>query len=120
MESMSFVGPTAFWLDAFLYYSDGTKRLTFGMAMLPGVVLGASLSAWRSQTFRWESFSQTADLVRHVLGGLLMGAGGVLAVGCTFGQGLSGLSTLNLGSFLATAGIVLGAVLTLRWQMAHD
>ena len=49
-----------------------------------------------------------------------MGAGGVLAVGCTFGQGLSGLSTLNLGSFLATAGIVLGAVLTLRWQMAHD
>jgi uncharacterized membrane protein YedE/YeeE len=120
MESMSFVGPTAFWLDAFLYYSDGTKRLTFGMAMLPGVVLGASLSAWRSHTFRWESFSQTADLVRHVLGGLLMGAGGVLAVGCTFGQGLSGLSTLNLGSFLATAGIVLGAVLTLRWQMAHD
>ena len=49
-----------------------------------------------------------------------MGVGGVMALGCTFGQGLSGLSTLNLGSVLATAGIVLGAVLTLKWQMAHD
>lgn len=120
MESMSFVGPVGFWLDAFLYYSDGTKRISFGMAMLPGVVLGSALSAWRSGSFRWEGFTRTADLVRHLLGGVLMGVGGVMALGCTFGQGLSGLSTLNLGSLLATAGIVLGAVLTLKWQMAHD
>jgi uncharacterized protein len=120
MESMSFVGPVGFWLDAWLYYSDGTKRLSFGMAMLPGVVLGAAWSAWRSRTFRWEGFTQTADLVRHLLGGSLMGVGGVMAMGCTFGQGLSGLSTLSLGSLLATAGMVLGAVLTLKWQMAHD
>lgn len=120
MESMSFVGPVGFWLDAWLYYSDGTKRVSFGMAMLPGVVLGAAWSAWRSGTFRWEGFTQTADLVRHLLGGSLMGVGGVLAMGCTFGQGLSGLSTLSLGSLLATVGIVLGAVLTLKWQMRHD
>ncbi|MBD8051188.1 YeeE/YedE family protein [Limnohabitans radicicola] len=120
MESMSFVGPVGFWLDAFMYYSDGTKRVSFGMAMLPGVVLGAALSAWRSGSFRWEGFTQPQDLVRHLVGGVLMGVGGVMALGCTFGQGLSGLSTLNLGSVLATAGIVLGAVLTLKWQMAHD
>ena len=120
MESMSFVGPVAFWLDAFLYFSDGSKRVNFGMAMLPGVVLGAAWSAWRSGSFRWEGFTQTADLGRHLTGGVLMGIGGVMAMGCTFGQGLSGLSTLNLGSFLATGGIVLGAVMTLKWQMAHD
>lgn len=120
MESMSFVGPVGFWLDAFLYFSDGTKRVNFGMAMLPGVLLGTAFSAWREGSFRWEGFTQTTDLVRHLSGGLLMGVGGVMALGCTFGQGLSGLSTLNLGSLLATAGIVLGAVLTLKWQMAHD
>lgn len=120
MESMSFVGPVGFWLDALLYYSDGSKRISFGMAMLPGVILGAAWGARRSSTFRWEGFTQTADLVRHLLGGVFMGVGGVMAMGCTFGQGLSGLSTLSLGSLLATAGIVLGAVLTLKWQMAHD
>lgn len=119
MESMSFVGPVGFWLDAWLYYSDGTKRVSFGMVMLPGVVLGAAWHAWRSGTFRWEGFTQTGDLVRHLVGGLLMGVGGIMAMGCTLGQGLSGLSTLSLGSVLATAGIVLGAVLTLKWQMAH-
>ena len=120
MESMSFVGPVGFWLDGFLYYSDGTKRLSFGMATLPGVLLGSAFSAWRSGTFRWEGFTQTADLARHLVGGVLMGVGGVMALGCTFGQGLSGLSTLNIGSLLASASIVLGAVLTLKWQMAHD
>lgn len=120
MESMSFVGPVGFWLDAWLYYSDGTKRISFGMAMLPGVVLGAAWAAWRSGTFRWEGFTQPTDLMRHLLGGFLMGVGGVMAMGCTLGQGLSGLSTLSLGSVLATAGIVMGAVLTLKWQMAHD
>lgn len=119
MESMSFVGPLAYWLDALLYYSDGTKRLTFGMALLPGVLLGASLSAWRSGTLRWEGFTQTSDMVRHLLGGCLMGVGAVMAMGCTFGQGLSGLSTLSLGSLLATAGMVLGAAATLQWQMRH-
>ena len=46
-----------------------------------------------------------------------MGFGGVTAMGCTVGQGLSGLSTLALGSFIAMAGILAGAVLALRWQL---
>ena len=53
----------------------------------------------------------------HMIGGMLMGFGGVTALGCTVGQGLSGLSTLALGSFIAVGGIVAGSVATLRWLL---
>ena len=46
-----------------------------------------------------------------------MGVGGVTAMGCTVGQGLTGLSTLALGSFIAFGGILGGGVLALRYQM---
>jgi hypothetical protein len=46
-----------------------------------------------------------------------MGVGGVAALGCTVGQGLSGVSTLALGSFIALASIIGGAVLALRYQV---
>ena len=45
-----------------------------------------------------------------------MGFGGVTALGCTIGQGLSGISTLSLGSALALAGIVAGALAAFRYQ----
>lgn len=117
MESMSLTAPVAYWWDALMYFSDGSKRMTFGMATAAGLLIGAFVSARLQGTFRWEGFSQTADLARHLLGGALMGMGGVMAMGCTIGQGLSGLSTLSLGSFIAVFGIVLGAVLTLQWQL---
>jgi uncharacterized protein len=117
MEALSFTAPVSFWLDAFLYYSDGSKRLTLGMITVVGVLCGASLSAWQQGSFRWEGFTQRADLVRHLIGGALMGTGGVMAMGCTIGQGLSGLSTLSLGSMLAVLGIFAGTWATLHWQM---
>ena len=117
MESMSLTAPVAYWLDAFMYFSDGSKRITLGMATALGLLMGAFVSSLVQGTFRWEGFSQTPDLARHLLGGALMGMGGVMAMGCTIGQGLSGLSTLSLGSFIAVLGIVLGAVLTLQWQL---
>lgn len=121
MEGLSFTGPVAQWLDAFAYLADGRKRITFGMALVPGVVIGAALGAWRSGEFRWEGFTRTSDLARHLVGAVLMGVGGVSAMGCTFGQGLTGLSTLNWGSALAVAAIVAGALLTLRvqWWLAE-
>mgnify|MGYP000367303499 CR=1 FL=1 len=121
MEGLSFTGPVAQWLDAFMYTADGGKRITFGMVLVPGVVLGAAWAAWRQGSFRWEGFSQTADLARHLVGAALMGIGGVSAMGCTFGQGLTGLSTLNWGSLVAVAAMVLGAVLALRvqWWLAE-
>lgn len=117
MESMSLTAPVAMWLDAWMYFSDGSKRMTLGMTFVPGLLLGSWLSARREGSFRWEGFSQTSDLVLHLLGGTLMGVGGVMAMGCTFGQGLSGLSTLSWGSMLAFCGIVIGAWLALQWQM---
>ena len=121
MEGLSFTGPLAQWLDAFMYTADGTRRITFGMALVPGVVLGSACAAWRQGSFRWEGFTQTADLARHLAGGALMGFGGVCAMGCTFGQGLTGLSTLNWGSLLAVFAMVAGAtgMLRLQWWLAQ-
>lgn len=117
MESMSLTAPVAYWWDALMYFSDGSKKLTLGMVTALGLLLGAWLHARWQGAFRWEGFKQTEDLVLHLLGGTFMGMGGVLAMGCTFGQGLSGLSTLSLGSFIAVLGIVWGAVVALQWQL---
>jgi hypothetical protein len=117
MESFSFTAPVATVLDAFMYFSDGSKRLTVGMVSVCGVVLGAfGRSIWTG-SFRWESFVNRADLTRHLMGGALMGMGGVTAMGCTVGQGLSGLSTLSWMSGLTLISIGLSAGLTLSWQL---
>jgi uncharacterized membrane protein YedE/YeeE len=70
-----------------------------------------------SGTFRWEGFSSTQDTALHIVGAICMGVGGVTAMGCTVGQGLSGLSTLSLTSVIAVLGIVLGALGGFRFQM---
>jgi uncharacterized membrane protein YedE/YeeE len=69
-----------------------------------------------SRTFRWEGLAGAEDTANHVIGGLLMGFGGVLALGCTIGQGLTGFSTLALGSIIAFLAIVAGSALTMRYQ----
>ena len=117
MESFSFVAPLAYVLDGLVFFSDASKRLTQGMVAVVGVVLGSAAVALASRTFRWEGFRGVEDTANHLVGAVLMGVGGITAVGCTIGQGLSGLSTLSLGSFVATAAIVAGAVLALRWQV---
>ncbi len=117
MESFSFTSPVAMALDAFMYFSDGTKKITIGMVSVLGVMVGACVRALLSGTFRWEGFVNRSDLVRHVIGGALMGVGGVTAMGCTFGQGMSGLSTLSWMSMLTLVSIGLGAGLTLIWQL---
>ena len=72
-----------------------------------------------SRSFRLEGFRDTPDLVRHLAGAALMGFGGVTALGCTIGQGLSGLSTLSAGAALTVAGIITGAALTLKVQLKN-
>jgi len=117
MESFSFVAPLAYVLDGLVFFSDSSKRLTQGMVLVPGVVLGSAAMALANRSFRWEGFRGVEDTVSHLVGATLMGVGGITAVGCTIGQGLSGLSTLSLGSFVALASIIVGAVLALRWQI---
>ena len=117
MESLSFVAPVAYTLDWFIYFSDKSKLLTVGIVSTLGVIAGSALVAFANKTFRWEGFAGTEDTANHLAGAVLMGVGGVTAMGCTVGQGLSGVSTLALGSFMALAAIMAGAVLALRYQM---
>jgi uncharacterized membrane protein YedE/YeeE len=116
MESLSFVAPTAYTLDYLMLFSDASKVITLGIAAVIGAIVGSALAAFASGRFRWEGFRDTEDTANHLVGGALMGFGGVTALGCTIGQGLSGASTLALGSFVALASIIAGAVLALKYQ----
>ena len=116
MESLSFVAPMAYTVDWLILFSDRSKVLTVGIVSTLGVVLGSAAVALRSRSFRWQGFAGSEDTANHLLGAAMMGVGGVTAMGCTIGQGLSGVSTLALGSFVALAGILGGAVLALRYQ----
>ena len=117
MESLTFTAPMAYTLDWFIYFSDSAKQLSFGVVSVLGVVLGAWLCARATNSFRWEGFRDTQDTALHLVGAVCMGVGGVTAMGCTIGQGLSGLSTLSLTSAIAVLGLWGGAVLGLRFQL---
>ncbi|HWS04039.1 MAG TPA: YeeE/YedE family protein [Gammaproteobacteria bacterium] len=90
--------------------------LTFGVMSLVGVVLGSLLWALLSRSFRFEWFASFRDFLNHCIGAVLMGLGGILAMGCTIGQAITGISTLAVGSFIAFGGIVLGSALTMKVQ----
>jgi hypothetical protein len=115
LESFSFVAPTAYTLELLMLWSDRSLHATFGIVSVVGILLGALLVALATRGFRLEGFASMQDLRAHLVGAVLMGFGGVTAIGCTVGQGLSGLSTLAPGSLIAVAGIVCGSVATMRW-----
>jgi hypothetical protein len=117
MESLTFVAPIAYTVDWLILFSDKSKVLTIAVVSTLGVIVGAFVSALATRSFRWEGFAGTQDTAHHLVGAVLMGVGGVTAMGCTVGQGLSGMSTLALGSFVAFAGIVAGAVVGLKYQV---
>jgi len=116
LESFSFVAPTAYTLELMMLWTDKSLHVSFGIATALGVVLGSLAYALYNKSFRLEGFASLSDLRNQVAGATLMGFGGVTAMGCTVGQGLSGVSTLALGSMLTLAGIIGGAVVTLKWQ----
>jgi uncharacterized protein len=115
-ESMSFVAPTAYTLEYWAYWTDASNIVTFGVATVFGVGIGSFLYALMTKSFRWEAFSSAQDMFYHIIGGTLMGFGGVTAMGCTIGQGITGVSTLSLGSFLVFASIVAGSAITMKIQ----
>ena len=117
VESLSFVAPVGYTLELLMLWTDQSLRVTFGIASVLGMVAGAAAYALAAGRFRWEGFGSLADLRSQLIGAVLMGFGGVTALGCTVGQGLTGVSTLAIGSFIAVAAIVAGCVGTLKWLL---
>ncbi|HJV74104.1 MAG TPA: YeeE/YedE thiosulfate transporter family protein [Noviherbaspirillum sp.] len=114
MESLSFIGPLAQGLEWLLWWTDDSRVLPIGTAIAIGVISGAVLYA-RSHGMAMSPESRDPHRSRrHLLGGALMGMGGVTSLGCSVGQGITGISTLALGSILTITGIVAGALLALR------
>jgi uncharacterized membrane protein YedE/YeeE len=123
MESFSFVAPYAYFLELLMLWSDKSRVVTLGIAAVLGMFSGSLAWALATRTFRLESFRDSQDLINHLAGGALMGFGGVLALGCTIGQGISGVSTLALGSFLTFFSIIAGAAATMKvqyWRLMRE
>jgi uncharacterized membrane protein YedE/YeeE len=112
LESYTFIAPTADSLQYLMTFTGAT--INFGVAAVFGVILGSFLYVLLTGKFRIETFAQRDDMIRHIAGGVLMGFGGVLALGCTIGQGVTGMSTLALGSLLSLVSIVFGSALTMK------
>lgn len=107
--SLTFVRPTGDvieWLERY----TGAPVPTFGVTSVLGTAIGGFIvSKWMGR-FNWTTFSDVGDTVRNLFGATLMGIGGVVALGCTLGQAVTGASTLALGSFITFAGIVIGGI----------
>ena len=113
-ESVTFIAPVGNAVNYLMTWTGST--IGFGVAVVFGILCGALFYALASGEFRIETFSDRADMINHLMAGVLMGFGGVLALGCTVGQGVAGISTLSMGAVLATGAIMLGSVLTTKMQ----
>jgi uncharacterized membrane protein YedE/YeeE len=120
LTSMTFVYPTAQTLELFTQYE--LYNLTFGISIILGILVGAFAM---SRFNRRYSFGCTSNIKRNKLGynmvgGAMMGVGGVLAIGCTVGQGLTGLSTLAFASFVAISSIMISGFITAIFLKRKD
>ena len=115
MQSYTFVSPMG---DTARYLLDPANfsLVTFGVMALAGVIAGSFLYALATRSFRVEWFASWGDFGNHAVGGVLMGIGGVLAMGCTVGQAITGVSTLAIGSIITFFSIVIGSIGTMKYQ----
>ena len=115
VQSYTFISPMG---DSVRYLlSPGTTTLVnFGVVALAGVIFGSFIYALVAKSFRIEWFVSVKDFANHAIGGVLMGVGGVLSMGCTVGQAITGMSTVAIGSMLTFLAIVIGAAGTMKYQ----
>jgi uncharacterized protein len=112
VTSLTFIAPIA---DSLQYVMLSTgSTLNFGIATVGGVFAGSLITALATGQFQLEGYRSPQHMLRSAGGAALMGTGGVMAFGCSIGQGLTGLSTLAIASFIAVAGIMLGTAIGLR------
>lgn len=113
LTSYTFVAPAGNAIQYLMTFTGST--IDFGIAVVGGVIVGGFLAAKASGQFRLESFVDAGDMLRHMIGGALMGMGGIMALGCTIGQGVTGMSTLALGSVIALLSIIGGGVFGMKY-----
>ncbi|WP_415236019.1 YeeE/YedE family protein [Sneathiella sp.] len=118
LVSLSFISATADGLMYLMTFSGST--INFAIGSVGGVVLGSLIGSMQRRQFKLEAFDDSREMRRHLIGGALMGIGGIMAMGCTVGQGISGVSTLSLGSLIAFASIFVGAVLGLHYLLEDN
>ncbi|KAB2850883.1 MAG: YeeE/YedE family protein [Hyphomicrobiaceae bacterium] len=111
--SLTYVRPTGDTLDWIQRFTAG-RMPNFGVATVFGALLGAFLYAAAAGKLRVTTFADKGDTLRNLFGAFLMGIGGVMALGCTIGQALTGVSTLALGSFITTGAIIAGGIIGLK------
>ncbi|MEK9793591.1 MAG: YeeE/YedE family protein [Gammaproteobacteria bacterium] len=113
VQSFTFINPMG---EALLYTTSGLNSffLTFGVAALLSTIFGSFVYALISKNLRLEWFVNKHDFIRHLVGGILIGIGGVLSLGCTIGQGVTGVSTLAIGSIITLISIIFGASLMMK------
>lgn len=114
LMSFTFIAPIGEAMQYLMTFTGST--IGFGVASVGGVIVGSLLASLGSRSFAWEAFGDSSDMLRHTVGAALMGVGGVIALGCTVGQGITGMSTLAFGSLLALGSIILGGVLGMKYM----
>lgn len=110
--SFTFIAPTAETAQYLMTFTGTT--INFGIATVFGVIFGSFIGAILNKEFNMEAFHGSQDMLSHIWGGILMGFGGVLALGCTIGQGITGVATLSFGSFIAFVSIVIGGIFGMK------
>lgn len=115
IESASFVTPVADTLMQFvLAFGSGPD---YGVGLVIGTVIGAAIAAHMTDNVRWEACDDARELSRHIIGAACMGVGGILALGCTIGQGISAASLLAISAPVVLFSIAIGARLGLGWML---
>lgn len=114
VEAITFIAPSGNALNYLMTWTG--SEINFGIAVVGGMIAGSFIYAILTGNFRIETFANATDMRNHLVAGVLMGFGGVLSFGCTIGQGVSGMSTLALGSLVTLIAIVFGSALTMKVQ----
>jgi len=113
VAAFTFVNPVGESLQYLMTFTG--SNISFGIAAVGGVIVGSFVSAKAAGEFRFESFSDVGDMLRHITGAALMGTGGIMALGCTIGQGVTGMSTLAVGSLIALFSIIFGGIIGIKY-----
>ena len=115
-QSFTFVNPLGEYISLSLELENATVLITVGMLAALGLVVGSIADSLISGQFRISWFASVGDFISNAIGGILMGIGGVLALGCTVGQGITGMATLAMGSVITVFAIIFASAVTLKTQ----